>query len=187
MNPDSKHAEIVRQLAAEAEADPNVVGFLVFGSVAAGTQRPDSDIDLASVLQIGKPASGIRRSMIDGLQVGNLFLTYEVFSHGVRNVPYLLHPLAGARLLLNRKGLIKPLCDQLQTYFSNHPEVVGEWEAYYRRLKAEKAQFGCEQTTIIEVWNEMEKRHSGGRIRRRFFNAFYMTNSRVFNILKKFL
>ncbi len=182
-----KHEEIVRQLAAEAEADPNVVGFLVFGSVAAGTQRPDSDIDLATILLTSQPASGIHHSTINDIQVGNIFLTFEVFSHGIRIVPYLLHPLAGAKLLLNRGGMIKPLCEKLQSYFLAHPEIVCEWEAYYRRLKQEKTEFGCEKTTIIEVWNELERKHSGRRIKRKFFNSFYMTNNTIFSQLKKLM
>jgi len=65
--------------------------------------------------------------------------------------------------------------------------MVDEWNGYYRLLKEEKAQFGYEKTTIVEVWNELEKRHSGGKIKRRFFNAFFLTNPRIFSLLKRFL
>ena len=65
--------------------------------------------------------------------------------------------------------------------------MVDEWNGYYRLLKEEKAQFGYEKTTIVDVWNELEKRHSGGKIKRRFFYAFYLTNPRIFSLLKRFL
>ncbi|MGD8683692.1 MAG: hypothetical protein PVG27_07075 [Chloroflexota bacterium] len=49
----------------------------------------------------------------------------------------------------------------------------------------EKATYGYEKTTIIDVWNELERRHSGGRVRRRFFNAIYLTNPRIFSLVKR--
>ena len=42
-------------------------------------------------------------------------------------------------------------------------------------------------TTIIDVWNELERRCSGGRTRRRFFNAFYLTNPRILAVLKRLM
>lgn len=182
-----KQDEILKQLVTEAESDPNVTGYLVFGSVAAGTQREDSDIDVITILRKGKPAWGINNSYINGIKVGNLFLTYAVLAHSVETVPYLLHPLWGARLLFDRDGAVKPLYEQIQVYFAEHPDVAAEWDKYYIQLKEEKAKFGCEQTTILEVWNDLERRYSGGRIRRRFFNSFYLTNSRIFGMLKRFL
>jgi len=182
-----KHEAIVRQLAAEAESDPNVLGFLLFGSVAAGAQREDSDIDVVTILRAGKPSSGINNRLADGLKVGNLFFTYDVIAHGVETVPYLLHPLAGARVLFDREGSIEPLVERIRSYFSDHPEIAEEWAGYYRQLKEEKAKYGCEKTTIMDVWNELEKEYSGGKTRRRFFNSFYMADSHIFSLLKKFL
>jgi hypothetical protein len=182
-----KQNEILKQLVTEAESDPNVTGYLVFGSVAAGTQRADSDIDVITILRGNKPPWGMNNSHINGIKVGNLFLTYAVLFHSVETVPYLLHPLWGAKLLFDRDGVVKPLHEQIKTYFAEHPDIMVEWNKYYRQLKDEKAQYGCEQTTILEVWNDLEKRYSGGRIRRRFFNSFYLTNSRIFRMLKRFL
>jgi predicted nucleotidyltransferase len=182
-----KHDELLKWLVAEAESDPNTLGFLVFGSVASGTQREDSDIDVITTLRKSKPASGIVNTMRDGIKVGDIFFTYDVLVHSVETVPYLLHPLGEAKLLFDREGTIGPLLDRIRAYFAAHPEIVAEWEEYYRLLREEKAQFGYEKTTIVDVWNELEKRHSGGRTRRRFFNAFYLTSPRIFSVLKRFL
>jgi hypothetical protein len=65
--------------------------------------------------------------------------------------------------------------------------MVAEWQACTAQLKAEKATYGYEKTTIIDVWNELEARHSGGRIRRRFFDAFYLTNPRIFWLVKRLM
>lgn len=182
-----KHNAIVNQLVAEAKNDPNILGFLVFGSVATGTQREDSDLDVLTVLETSKASYGIKHTAIDGIQVGNILFTYEVLASGVETVPYLLHPVATSKLLYDRQGSIQPLHERIIVYFTNHPEITDEWNGFRQLQKEEKAQYGHELTTIVDVWNELEKRHSGGRIRRPFFNAFYMTNPHIFSLLKRLM
>ena len=155
-----KHEEILKRLVTTAESDPNFLGFLLFGSVATGTQREDSDIDVITILRANKPASGMNNTTDDGIKVGTLFITYDVLMHSVETVPYLLHPLGEAKVLFDREGTVKPLLERIRTYFADHPEIVEEWNAYYRQLKEEKAQYGYEKTTIIDVWNALETRYS---------------------------
>jgi hypothetical protein len=125
--------------------------------------------------------------VIDGIKVGSIFFTNQVLTHSVDTVPYLLHPLGNAKLLFDRENTIEPMLIKINSYFLENPEIEKEWVRYYRQLKEEKTQFGYEKTTIIDVWNELEKRYSGGKIRRSFFNSFYFTNARIFSLLKRFL
>ncbi len=182
-----KHEQILRQLVANAETNPNVFRFFVFGSVATGTHRENSDIDVITVLRTSIPESGINNTSVDGIKVGDLYFTYDVLVDSVENVPYLLHPLGEAKLLLDRDDKVEPLLERIRGYFSNHPEIVENWMGYYQLLREEKAQFGYEKTTIVDVWNELEKRYSDGKTKRRFFNAFYFTNPMIFSLLKKLL
>ena len=182
-----KHEEILKQLVANAERTPNTLGFLLFGSVATGTHREDSDIDVITVMRSGKPTSGIDNRSIEGIKVGTIFFTYEIFVHSVETVPYLLHPLGEAKLLFDREGNIEPLIEEIKNYFKDNPDIVDEWNSYYELLRREKAEYGYEKTTIVDVWNELEKRHSEGKTKRRFFNSFYMTNPLIFSLLKKML
>jgi len=181
------HEEILKQLVTKAETNSNVQGFFVFGSVATGTYKENSDIDIITVFHENKPESGISNNPVDGIKVGDLYFTYPVLVHSVENVPYLLHPLGEAKLLFDREGKIEPLMERIREYYAKHPEIVADWNKYYSLLKEEKKQFGYEKTTIIDVWNELEKRYSGGKIKRRFFNAFYFTNPYIFSLLKKLL
>lgn len=181
------HHAIVEKLVADARRDPNTLGFLLFGSVASGTHRPDSDIDTITVLHTSKPASGMVNSTIDGIKVGNIFFTFDILAISAETVPYLLHPLAHAKVLLDRDGSVEGLLNKIDRYLEDKPALLEEWNEYYRQNKAEKAEFGYEKTTIVDVWNQMEKVHSGGKIRRKFFNSFYMTNPWVFGLLKKLM
>jgi predicted nucleotidyltransferase len=182
-----KHDRILQDLVADAQSNPNILGFLLFGSVALGTHREDSDIDVITVLHTNKPTSGINNTSINGIKVGNIFFTFSILTQSVETVPYLLHPLGEATLLFDRDGQIKPLLETIKQYFAVHPEIVDEWKEYYQQLKDEKAQFGYEKTTIVDVWNALEKRYSGGTIKRQFFSSFYMTNPMIFSVLKKLL
>jgi hypothetical protein len=181
-----KHEVVLKQLLAEAESNPNTLGFLVFGSVATGNHNEQSDIDTLTVLQINKPSSGIKNTIIDGIKVGNMFFTHEILVQSIKTVPYLLYPLANAKLLFDRENTINPLLKKINKYYGEHSEVRNKWINYYRQFKQEKAQFGYEKTTIIDVWNELEKEYTG-RSKRPFFNAFYLTNPTIFSLLKRFL
>jgi predicted nucleotidyltransferase len=182
-----KHGSILDQLVADARNDPKVEGFLVFGSVATGTQRADSDIDVISVYRSNKPSSGIMNRDHDGIKVGEIFFTYAVLVTSVETVPYLLHPLGQAKLLFDREGKIGPLLDRIRKYFLENQIFVDQWDEYYSLLREEKAQFGYEKTTIVDVWNEMERRQPPGSPRRPFFNAFYLTHPWIFSLLKRFM
>ena len=54
-------------------------------------------------------------------------------------------------------------------------------------FEEEKMRFGFEKTTVIDVCNELKKRYSKGKIRRPFFNSFYLTNPLISSLLKRFL
>jgi predicted nucleotidyltransferase len=181
-----KHEIILKQLLAAAKSDPNTLGFFVFGSVATGTHTEQSDIDILTVFQKSKPSSGIKNTLIDGIKVGNLFFTHEVLMQSIKTVPYLLYPLVNAKLLFDRENTISALLKEINKYFDENSEVRNKWINYYKQFKKEKAQFGYEKTTIIDVWNELEKEYTG-RSQRPFFNAFYMTNPTIFSLLKRFM
>ena len=182
-----EHEQILEQLLVKAESDMNTLGFLVFGSVASGTHHEESDIDTMTILRNQKPSSGIENTMIDGIKVGNIFFTYEILTRSVNTVPYLLHPLGNAKLLFDRENTIKLLLKKIKDYFGGNPEIENEWNRYYNQLKEEKMRFGYEKTTIIDVWNELENCYSGGKIKRPFFNSFYLTNPFIFSLVKRFL
>ncbi len=188
---ESKHIRVLGELLDEAKRDPNTLGYMVIGSVARGTHHEKSDIDVITVLRSHKPSWGIDKMNVDGLVVDSLYMTQEVVKRSVDTVPYLLHTLVDAKLLYDREGAVEPLLEEIREYFDDNPEIGEEWVRYFDESKEIKARTGCRARqngkTIIDVWNELERRYSGGRIRRPFFNSFYLTNPHLFSLVKRFL
>lgn len=188
---ETKHIQVLKKLVEEAKTDANTLGYLVFGSVASGTHTEESDLDVITIFGNHTPTSGINKIMVDDIVVDSLYITFEVLAQSVHTVPYLLHPLGHAHLLFDRQNMIKPLLVQINDYFAEHPEIEIEWNRYIHQSNAIKMKTGCRASThgntIIDVWNQLERRHSNGTIKRPFFNAFYLTNPLIFSLVKRFL
>jgi predicted nucleotidyltransferase len=187
---ETKHVHVLKKLLKEVKRDQNTLGYLVFGSVAAGTFNEKSDLDVITILKSSKPSSGIKKILVDDLVVDSLFMTEAVLIKSVNTVPYLLHTLTGAKLLFDREGSIKPLIENIRYYFRENTGIDNEWKNYIKQSNEIKSKTGCRASshgkTIIDVWNEIERRYSNGRIKRPFFNAFYFTNSFIFSLVKRF-
>lgn len=188
---ETKHIQVLKKLVEEAKTDVNTLGYLVFGSVASGTHSEESDLDVITIFRNHTPTSGIKKIMVDDIVVDSLYITFEVLVQSVHDVPYLLHPLGHAQLLFDRQHTIKPLLGQINDYFTKHPEIKNEWNSYIHQSNTIKLKTGCRASahgnTIIDVWNQLERRHSNGTIKRPFFNAFYLTNPLIFSLVKRFL
>lgn len=188
---ESKHIQVLGGLLEEVKKDPNTLGYMVIGSVARGTYHEESDLDVITILRSHKPSSGINKMVVDGLVVDSLYMTQEVFTKSVGTVPYLLHTLVDAKLLYDREDTVEPLLKEIREYFNDNPKIGEEWVRYFDESKEIKARTGCRASqkgkTIIDVWNELERRYSGGKIRRPFFNSFYMTNPRIFSLVKRIM
>jgi hypothetical protein len=188
---ETKHVQILEKLLEEAKSDPNTLGYMVFGSVASGTYNEKSDLDVITILRSCKPSSRLNKMVVDGLVVDSLFMTHEVLIRSVNTVPYLLYTLGNAKLLFDRERTIEPLIAHIKDYFAENPEIESEWNGYIKQSNEIKLKTGCRAgshgNTIIDVWNELEKRYSDGKIKRPFFNSFYLTNPHIFSLVKRFL
>jgi predicted nucleotidyltransferase len=188
---ETKHIQILKDLLKEVKNDENILGYLVFGSVASGTYTKESDLDVITIFRNHRPSYGINKMIVDDIIVDSLFITFEVLTKSVHIVPYLLHPLGHAQLLFDRQHTIQPLLAQINDYFAEHPKIEREWNTYIHQSSAVKLTTGCRASahgnTIIDVWNHLERRYSNGTIKRPFFNAFYLTNSPIFSLVKRFL
>jgi predicted nucleotidyltransferase len=119
----------LRELLAEAEADPEAVGVVLFGSAAAGSAHAESDLDVWYVVR-GEPAARSRR--------GRLELIPTTLAE-LRDAPDWLKPaFAYAQPLWDPSGEIAPVLAAARSI--SREETAELYDGYlndlYRSLKA---------------------------------------------------
>lgn len=161
--------EVLDTVAAQATQDKNLVGILLFGSLAAGTHTWKSDIDLIFVYQDCQPDSGVANIIVEGVMVQYFFTSFDTLLENIENVPYLLHFFCHSKILFDRHGTFAPLVTRVADYFAAHPEIEAEWSRIEALHQVEKNGPACAQTTILQRWDELEQKYSAGEIKRTFF------------------
>ena len=119
----------LRQLLAEAQADPEAVGLVLFGSAAAGSAHADSDLDVWYVVR-GEPSPRSRQGRVELIPTTVAAL---------RDAPDWLKPAqAYARVLWDPTGEIAPLLEAARRI--SREETAELYDGYlndlYRSLKA---------------------------------------------------
>lgn len=160
---------VLAEVVAQATRDDNLLGILLFGSLASGTHTWKSDIDIIFVYEICEPTSGVANIIVDGVVVQYFFTSFEILIQNLKEVPYLLHMFCDAKILFDRNGSISEVVDQLKAYFATHPEIEAEWIRFKDLHQVEKNGPACAQTTIFQRWDELEQKYSGGARKRSFF------------------
>ncbi|HSF80632.1 MAG TPA: nucleotidyltransferase domain-containing protein [Anaerolineales bacterium] len=161
--------EVLDKVVNQLKADENLLGSLLFGSLASGTHTWKSDIDLIFVYQTHEPDFGLVNEIVDGIAVQYFFTTLDTLVKNQEKVPYLLHMFSEAKILYDRHGSVTPVIEQLRGYFAEHPQVEAEWIKIKELHQEEKKGSECSQTTIIQRWDQLEEKYSGGTRKRTFF------------------
>lgn len=163
--------EVLDKVVGELKADGSLLGVLLFGSLATGTQTWKSDIDLIFIYQDHEPDFGLENKFVDGIAVQYFFTTLDKLVENQETVPYLLHMFCNGKLLFDRHGTVAPVLERLRQYFAGHPEMEAEWKHIKELHQVEKNGPACQQTTIIQRWDELEDKYSGGVRKRTFFRT----------------
>jgi predicted nucleotidyltransferase len=166
-----KQQEVLGKVLAQMKADEMLLGALLFGSVASGTHKWQSDIDLIFIYERHDPPAGVVDRFVDGVLVQYFYATLDTVIENLQTVPYLLHIFCNGRLLYDRDGTVAPVIDQIEQYFASHPEVEAEWARLKELHQVEKMSSECHQTTILQRWEELEAKYSGGVQKRTFFRT----------------
>lgn len=154
------HERLLDRLVDEARRDPELVALAVFGSVAAGRHRPDSDLDLLAVLVDHPEPWGIDKLERDGIEVDRVRFTARYLAQASAATPWLLHPFLGARVVHDPTGAVTPLIAGLRDWFAANPEVVEVWERHAANRQEDRRTGVC-RTTLLDAVAELGRRFGG--------------------------
>jgi predicted nucleotidyltransferase len=162
--------DILETVVNQAIQDENLIGVLLFGSVASKTHTWKSDIDLFFIYDYYEPDSGRLTYYDSGVEVNRFHATLEKAVENQRTVPYLLHMFSESEVLFDRHDTVTPIIDERKQYFAVHPDIQEEWIHLKELHQVEKKGTPCgEMKTIMQRWDELEDKYSGGIRKRTFF------------------
>ncbi len=164
--------DVLESVVDQALEDRNLIGVLLFGSVARKTHTWKSDIDLVYIYDDHEPASGLLTYYVSGVEINRFYATLGLAIENQESVPYLLHMFAQSEVLFDRQGTVTPVVDEIKQYFAAHPEIEEEWDQLVERHQIEKQGSECvPMATIMQRWDELEDKYSGGVRKRTLFTA----------------
>jgi predicted nucleotidyltransferase len=163
----TKHIHVLNRIQAKLKSDPNVIALLLFGSVASGTFTQDSDIDTIVVYKDLSLGHKLSSEIVDGIEVSYSQWAESELVENVKQVPYILFVFYSAKILFDR-GSVTELQNKLVNYFSTHTDILREWQHYCIEYKKQKEASPEQKTHIVDIFNELESKYSGGEIKRTF-------------------
>lgn len=133
--------------------------------------RPSSSNakSLIFIYEHHEPTSGLINYFVSGVLVRYFYATIDSLIDNQKHVPYLLHMFSEGEVLFDRHGTATPVIDEIKQYFATHPEIEEEWIHLKQSHQVEKTGPQCQETSILQRWDELEDKYSGGVRKRTFF------------------
>jgi len=150
----SIHWEIVDELVKEYKKDKSVISINVFGSLAKGNERKDSDIDFEIISTKGKKWK-FSKKKIRRIEVDLVICPKEHLKYQVEKYPYLCYEYLDRKILYDPEGIMKNFKLKVKNYMKKHPEVVKFWKKKLKIMKENKAK-GQDPKEAIKSYDEAE-------------------------------
>ena len=132
------HKKIVNEIIEEQKKNPNVIAINLFGSVADGKERPDSDVDIEIIVNGGKEWKWFKQNKygihIDFVRCSKNHLLYQIEKY-----PYLCYGYLDEKVIYDPEGFMKEVKKKIGNYMNKHSEVVRFWENKLKIMKKNKA------------------------------------------------
>ena len=164
------HQKIVNEIVEEHKKDKSTLAITLFGSLARGEEREDSDVDIEIISESAKKWELLKDKKY-GIDVDLVICPKKHLLHQVKKYPYLCYDYLSEKIIYDPKRFMKDLKKKLKGYFDKHPEVVKFWENKLKIMKENKAK-GQDPKDAIKSYDEAEILFSDEhKVTRDFFRA----------------
>lgn len=149
------HQKIVNEIVEEYTKDKSTLAITLFGSLARGEEREDSDVDIEIISEDAEKWELKQDEERYGIKIDLEICPKKHLLHQFEKYPYLCHDYLNQKIIYDPKGFMKDLKKKLKTYFDKHPEVVEFWEKKLKIMKKNKAK-GQDPKDAIKSYDEAE-------------------------------
>jgi predicted nucleotidyltransferase len=149
--------KIVDEIIGEYKNKEYVIGICVFGSVAVGKERSNSDVDITIIFDDDREWELFKENRY-GVVVDFEVVTKNIWEMMLREYPYLFY-IENNKIILDKTGFVKDALNKSKKYFNDNPEVYDFWRKEYNLMRELKAS-GQKPKNFITICDEAETRFS---------------------------
>ncbi len=160
--------KIVNEIVEKYKRKPEIIAITLFGSVAKGEERKDSDLDIEIISRSAKKWRLLKRKKY-GIDMDLVICPKKHLLDQIKKYPYLCYDYLFEKIIYDPKGFMKDIKKKLKKYFDEHPEVIEFWEDKLKIMKENKAK-GQDPKDAIKSYDEAEIKFSKEhKVTRNFF------------------
>lgn len=152
------HQKIINEIVEEQKKDPSIIAINIFGSLAQGLERPDSDIDIEVVSTKEKEWRLIKQEK-GGIKIDFEMWPKDKLSERIEKYPFLSYLFLKQKTVYDPEDFMKKIMGKLKNYFDEHPEIAEFWEKKLKVMRETKDK-GEKPEDPMKVYDEAEIRFS---------------------------
>tara|TARA_Y100000310_G_C20703085_1_gene831930 strand:- start:10323 stop:10829 length:507 start_codon:yes stop_codon:yes gene_type:complete len=162
------HLKIVNEIVEKYKKDKSTIAITLFGSLARGNERPDSDVDIEIISKDAKKWELLKKKKYS-IEIDLVICPEKHLLHQIQKYPYLCYDYLNEKIVYDPKNFMKELKKKLKRYFKKHPEIVKFWKNKLKIMKENKAK-GQDPKDAIRSYDEAERLFSDEhKVTRNFF------------------
>ena len=150
------HQKIVNEIVEEYKKNKSTLAITLFGSLARGEERKDSDVDIEIISEDAKKWKLKQDDEKYGIKIDLVICPKKHLLYQVEKYPYLCYDYLSEKIIYDPKGFMKDLKEKLKKYFDRHPKIVEFWEKKLNIMKENKAK-GQDPKDAIKSYDEAER------------------------------
>ena len=149
--------KIVDEIVEEYKNNEHVIGIRVFGSVAIGKERENSDVDITIIFDDDREWKLFKENR-HGIAVDFEVVTKNIWEMMLKEYPYLFY-IENSKIPLDKTGFVEEILNKSKKYFENNPEVYNFWKDNYDLMRELKSR-GEKPKNFIAICDEAEIKFS---------------------------
>ncbi len=164
------HRRIVREIIEEEKIKPGIIAINVFGSLAKGNEKLNSDIDIQIVSKCATIWSLENKDRY-GIKIDFEIYPMRKLKERVEKYPFLCYIYLDSKTVYDPADFMREILEDINKYFKDNPKVLKFW-VEKQKIKEDLKKKGLGEGFTVKCYDEAEILFSGEhRVTRDFFKG----------------